>query len=168
MDSSDERYAVYAEFGFAAEKAQCLELDAGNVILSILHFWRGNEELDEASQEWFGHLLADMNRRTLGTLFRHLKGLATYDGSILDAIDTALEKRNHLMHRFFPSHNFAIFSDAGRLAMIDELHEIQRELDHASIILNLVAGNMDKARGKQAPSPEFLEQLRTDGKRLAI
>jgi hypothetical protein len=168
MDSSDERYAVYAEFGFAAEKAQCLELDAGNVILAHLQFWRGNRDVDEETREWFRQLASDMNRRTLGNLLKHRKGLATYDENILDAIDAALEKRNYLVHRFFPSHNFAIFSVEGRQEMVEELQEIQRQFDRATMMLNGIAGTLDKAAGKEPLSQELLEQLVADGKSIAI
>ena len=47
---------------------------------------------------------------------------------MLDIIDTGLERRNYLMHNFFRTHNFAMFDETGRQAMLEELKNIQEHL----------------------------------------
>lgn len=159
---------VYMQFGLAAEKSQCLEMDAGNLILAWITLFIPTERLDRNTAEWFQQILDDVNRRTLGNLLRLVKTMGTVDQSIQDSLEVALKKRNYLMHRFFSAHNFAIYSDEGRHEMVKELQEIQAIFDYTSSVLKAMARALDGLSGRESPSPKLLEKLVSEGKQLAI
>ena len=47
----------------------------------------------------------EVNRRTLGSLLKNIKSVITFDHSILQIVDEALECRNYLTYKFFRTHN---------------------------------------------------------------
>jgi hypothetical protein len=170
MSNAADEYDVYAEFGMTAEKAQSLEVAAGNVALSYLtlfYLYKTNTVSPEVT-EMFGGIIDDLNAKTLGRLLRHVKSIGTVDDKILHAVDEALERRNYLIHRFFPTYNFAIFSETGRQEMIDELREIRGKLAFAEGILNAMAENFDTLAGRGGVSEKIAEELRSKGKRVKI
>src|SRR5262245_37080207 len=128
MSAPIDQYQVYAEFGIAAEKAQILEVAAGNVALSFLAIFVNPDHISIEQRELFRSMVYDLNQKTLGRLLRSIKNLATFDQSIFQTVDEALERRNYLTHHFFRTHNFAFFDPAGRELMIRELKDIQRKL----------------------------------------
>lgn len=168
MECPEDQYELYAQFGIASEKAQCLEMDAGNALLSYVTMFIPNEKIDAEISEWFRHLVEDVNRRTLGNLLTKVRDMGILDQFILDAVNDALERRNYLMHRFFPAHNFAIFSAEGRRTMTAELRDIQQKLDRARIMLMGMASTMEQFAGREARTQEFLDRLGADGKRVGI
>jgi hypothetical protein len=163
-----DQYELYAEFGIAAEKAQVLEIDAGNVALSFLAFFFKTNELTTEQIEMFRSIDRDLNRKTLGALLKYVKTTANIDDYILQALDDALEKRNFLTHKFFLTHNFAIYSAVGRKEMIQELKEIQNTLGLAHWMLHGLSEGLDKLSGKSGVDLDLVKQLETQGKRLKL
>src|ERR1700730_14095644 len=90
----------------------------------------------------------DLNRKTLGQLLGAVKRFATYGDEILETMDEALIKRNYLMHRFFPYHNFALFSAEGRREMLAELDEIQQKLNLAHVMLSTLCDGLHHIAGR--------------------
>lgn len=168
MDLAEDQRQLYAEFGIAAEKAQILEMEAGNVALAFIALFVGTDHITPEKRELFRGLVHDVNSKTLGALLRSIKAMAKFDDSLLKIVDDALERRNYLAHRFFPSHNYAIFDEAGRQTMISELQEIQATLDRAHRALSAVSSLLAQMAGRpdlpEAMAKEFIEQ----GKRLSI
>ena len=116
MDVPPDLYELYAEFGMAAEKAQVLEVEAGNVGLAFLAiFVKPGERITEERREFFRQIVEDANRQNLGKLLRVVKSIGTYSNSMITTIDKALERRNYLTHHFFRTHNFAICNALPRL-----------------------------------------------------
>src|SRR6202011_5437298 len=109
-----DQLEVYTQFGIAAEMAQVLEVDAGNVALAVVALFTDVDKITPEQTEWFRTLIEDLSTRTLGRLLRSDKNLVTCDDNFVETVDEALIKRNYLMHRFFPYHNFALFSAEGR------------------------------------------------------
>jgi hypothetical protein len=58
-------------------------------------------------------VLDDLNSRTLGALLKIVKNIASLDAETDARLKDALKRRNYLMHHFFPTHNFAIYSAEG-------------------------------------------------------
>jgi len=168
METPKDLYELYAEFGLAAEKAQALEVEAGNVGLAFLSAFVGTNQITEEDRARFRGLVDDANRKTLGTLLKVIKSLGRFDQSILDAIDEALERRNYLMHKFFRYHNFAICSEAGRKRMIEELREIQRKLALAHAMLHGISCTLVALAGRPAGSEELEAQFICEGDRVDI
>ena len=88
-------------------------MDAGSVALAFLAVFVKTEEVNDDQGAVFRSIVDDVNSKTLGQIFKHVEGIATFDSSILSAIDEALEQRNYLMHKFFRTHNFAIHGGGG-------------------------------------------------------
>lgn len=168
METPKDLYELYAEFGLAAEKAQVLEVEAGNVSLAFLSAFVGTNQITEEDRARFRALVDDANRKTLGALLKLIKSLGKFDQSILDAIDEALERRNYLTHKFFRHHNFAICSEAGRKRMIEELREIQRKLALAHAMLYGISCTLAALAGRPAGSEELEAQFVREGKRVDI
>ena len=168
MDLSEDQRQLYVEFGIAAEKAQVLEFEAGNVALSFVTFFVDTSRIGPDETAMFRSLVDDVNRQTLGTLLRRLKAIAEFDESLLAIVDEALERRNYLAHRFFPSHNYAIFDEAGRRAMVDELKVIQAKLDRAHQALSAISSLLNKMAGHPELSEATAQELIAQGKRLKL
>jgi hypothetical protein len=171
MSMPADQYELYAEFGIAAEKAQVLELEAGNVALLYMALVFKAEEIGDEQRNMFRSILDDCDRSTLGRLLRQVKSIGEFDESILCAVDEALERRNHLMHKFFRTHNFAILGEPGRKTMIEELKEIQCKLDRAHTMLLGVAGILQKLAGLDDVPDEVtkrLELIQKQGKRVDL
>lgn len=168
MTFSQEQLELYAEFGITAEKAQVLEVEAGNVALSFVALFVDTSRIGPEEREFFRQLVDDVNGKTLGALLRSIKSWANFDEALLTIVDEALERRNYLAHRFFPSHNFAIFSEAGRQVMIEELKTIQGTLDRAHSALSAVSALLVKMAGHPEAIEAVAEQLAARGKRLNL
>jgi hypothetical protein len=168
MSLPPDQYELYAEFGIAAEKAQVLEVNAGNVALEFVALFVNTDQISTEQREMFRSIVDGVNRKTLGRLLERIKGLATFDQSILQTVDDALERRNYLTHHFFRSHNFAIFDVAGRKAMVEELKDIQRKLDLAGKMLDLVSELLLRVAGRDGVSEELARQFQGQGKRVDI
>jgi hypothetical protein len=94
MSMPPGQYELYAQFGIAAEKAQTLELEAGNFVLSYLGFFFKPGQITEEQREFLSSLVDDMNHKTLGRLLKSIKGLATFDQNFISTVEGALERRN--------------------------------------------------------------------------
>jgi hypothetical protein len=172
MNMPADQYDLYAEFGMAAEKAQVLELDAGNIALLYAALVVKNEKISGEQRGMLRDILDDCDRSTLGKLLRQVKSIGEFDESILRAVDEALERRNYLTHKFFRTHNFAILGEAGRRTMIEELKEIRSKLDLAramllgvTAILQKLSGLDDRLSGEIAKQ---LEAVQREGKRIDL
>jgi hypothetical protein len=168
MDVPTNLYELYAEFGIAAEKAQVLEVEAGNVALSFLALFAKTDQITDEQREMFRSIVDDVNRKTLGALLKHIKTIGTFDQAILDAVDKALEQRNYLTHNFFRSHNFAILNEEGRKVMVEELKDIQKKLSLAHAMLCGVSSTLIAMSDRTGLSEKITENLVTRGKRVEI
>jgi hypothetical protein len=167
MDIPADQLEVYIQFGIAAELAQGLEVDAGNVALAYLALFFDADKITPDQTEWVRSLTEDLNRKTLGQLLRSIKNIATHGDEILKAWDEALVKRNYLMHRFFPFHNFALFSVEGRREMLAELDEIRSKLYLAHVMLNGLHDTLHILAGRSLEDQQRVsERLLARGRRV--
>ncbi len=163
---------LYCEFGRAAEMAQVVEFEAGNFALVYATMLVDTSNITKEQREIFRALIQDVNKRTFGNLLREIQKMVQIDDSMLTTVNDALEKRNYLMHRFFPAHNFAIHSVEGRAAMITELSEIQTSLSLAHATLSAMTDSLDRLLaelfGRKVISREEAFTLMAVGKRVDI
>jgi len=164
MNMPAGQYELYAEFGMVAEKAQVLEVAAGNVALGFLAMFVKTDEITPEQTEMYRAIVDDVNRRTFGSLLKHLKKTMNLSGPIINVIDEALERRNYLTHHFFRTHNFALYSEKGRETMTAELKEIGGKLDLAKHILDAMAELM---AGRKTDTGT-IEKLIARGKKVNI
>ena len=168
-DVPSDQLEVYTQFGIAAEMAQVLEVDAGNVALAVVALFTDVDKITPEQTEWFRTLIEDLSTRTLGRLLRSVKNLVTCDDNFVETVDEALIKRNYLMHRFFPYHNFALFSAEGRREMLAELDEIQQKLNLAHVMLSTLCDGLHHIAGRGTileDAARESERLRARGRRL--
>src|SRR5713101_2524932 len=163
-----DQYDLYAQFGIAAEKAQTLEVEAGNFVLTYLGLFFKPGQITEEQREFLSSLVDDMNHKTLGRLLKSIKGLGTFDQGFLATVERALERRNYLTHHFFRSHNFAINSAEGRRTMIAELKNIQEELGLALAHLSAASSSLQGLTGWGKAIDERVQEIIRDGRRIEI
>lgn len=168
----DDLRELYYEFGRAAEMAQLMETEAGNLALVYATMLVDTSKITDEQREFFRALVQDVNKRTFGNLFRQIQKLGQIDGSILAAVNDALEKRNYLTHQFFRKHNFAIHSVEGRKTMLAEIREIQGALSLAHTMLSGMTGSLSqllaKLFGRKVLSEQEALALMAEGKRVDI
>ena len=123
------REEVYAKFGLTAEAAQLFETELGTMLLA-----REGEERGwhlKANPEEAAEFYEKLNRKTLGQILTSLREYLDLDEQVAESFELALKARNRLNHGFFERHNFAIYAEAGRDAMIDELETMRSQLIEA-------------------------------------
>jgi len=165
MDIPKDLYELYAEYGIAAEKAQVLETEAGNVAIAFVTLLVGIDELDDKKKKFYSNLVKDVNRKTLGNLLKHIKTIVDFDEKGIEIIDEALKQRNYLAHHYFRVHNFAIFRADDRKKMVQELKEIQKKLDMAHANLISISSLLEKLSCLDLPD---VEKLVKAGKKVKI
>lgn len=163
-----DQHSLYAEFGMAAEQAQLLEVEAGNVGLSFVALVLPPDKATPEQRAFFKSLADDADRQTLGALLKIVKSLGTIDQSILDAVDEGLKARNYLMHRFFRHHNFALFSEPGRKQMLEDLQEVRRKIDRAHAMLHGMAATLQGIAGIPDVSTQIAEAFVQAGRRVDL
>lgn len=168
MSIPSDQYDLYAQFGIAAEKAQTLELEAGNFVLTYLGLFFKPGQITEEQRGFLSSLVDDMNHKTFGRLLKSIRGLATFDQSFLATVESALKRRNYLTHHFFRSHNFAIYSEEGRRSMIEELRKIQEEFNRAHAILSAASGALQRHTRLPCVTEEQTQKLVAEGRRIEI
>ena len=123
------REEVYAKFGLAAEAAQLFETELGTMLLAREgeeRGWHLNANPDEAAEFY-----EKLNRKTLGQIIASLREYLDLDEHLDGWFELALNARNRLNHGFFQRHNFAIYTEAGREAMVKELEAMHLDLVQA-------------------------------------
>ena len=168
MNIPADQYELYAQFGIAAETAQTLETEAGNFLLAYLGLVFKPGQITEEQRDLLRSVVDDLNHKTLGRLLKSVKGLATFDQRFLSTIEAALERRNFLTHYFFRPHNFAIHSEEGRKAMIEELKRVQEELSLARAMLSAASSALMGLTGLGSVTDAQVQELLAEGKRIGI
>ena len=168
----DDLSELYYEFGRAAEVAQTMELEAGNLALVYATILLDTSTITDEQRESFQALVQDVNKRTFGNLFRQIQNIGRIDDGAIATVNEALEKRNYLMHKFFRKHNFAIDSAEGRKAMLAEIREIQVSLSLAHAVLSAMTASLSqllaKLFGRKVLSEQEALRLMAQGKRVDI
>lgn len=159
---------LYAKFGRTAEMAQVMELEAGNLALSYVLIAFDVNNLTKEQKLFLKSLSEDIDRRTFGNLANILKKSMNIDKTIKDRIDSALEKRNYLTHRFFRTHNFAIHSAEGRAKMIEELSNLYEAFYIAHTLLHGMTHTLNKLFGNPNITEEQAKKLLEKAKRVEL
>ena len=159
---------LYAQFGRTAEMAQVMELEAGNLALAYALIAFDVNNLTKEQKLFLKSLSDDVDRRTFGNLLKILKKSMNVEQTIEEAIDSALEKRNYLMHRFFRAHNFAIHSIEGRVKMSEELSELYKVFSFAHALLNGMTHTLNEAFDNPNITEEQAKKFMDEGRRIEI
>jgi hypothetical protein len=117
---------VYCKFGFAAEAAQLLETQLGNMLL--LHRCLDAGLLDRGDPVMASSIFQSVNRHTLGQLLKSLNNHTQSLDTLTDLLSAALKERNRLFHSFYREHNLRRNSEQGRVIMLEDLEGIHTAL----------------------------------------
>lgn len=159
---------VYLNFGITAKKAQVLEVEASNAIMAYVVLFVLTDQTTNEEKRNLKRISEEVDRKTLGNLLRKIKGIVSFDEKAKDHIDQALKKRNYLIHEFYKHHNFAINSEEGRSEMLEELKGIGQKLDIAHNQLSVITELLTQLDKRTVMSPEEIEKLVEDGKKINI
>ena len=117
---------VYRKFGEAAEAAQLLETELGNLLLT--HECIEADLLQSPEPDRATAIYDQINRKTLGQLIRSLGAAVDPVADLEQILSDALTARNRLTHSFYLRHNFRRNSDDGRDVMLRNLETLHRSL----------------------------------------
>ena len=149
-----------------------METVDGNLALVYSTILIKTSKITEEQRAFFHSLIKDINARTFDNLFREIIKMVAIDDSILATAEEALDKRNHLVQKFFREHNLATYSADGRLSMLAELREIQETLnrEHAMLtdMTKLLSQLLAKLKGHEILSGQMAHSLMADGKRVEM
>jgi len=142
---------VYCKFGYAAEAAQLLETELGNVLMihGLAEENLVNQLNPNRAAEWFRQI----DKHTLGQLITKLKAKNQSITNLEDVLTKALDERNRLFHSFYREHNFRRNSDEGRQRMLDDLESIHKTvLDAYKAVMLLSGVDLDKLSATELPT----------------
>ncbi len=167
-DYPEDLKALYFEFGRTAEMAQVMEIEAGNFALAFVSLAFDPEKITDDERRYFSAIIDDVNSRTFGNLLKQIRKIGSISEGIETTINDALEKRNHLIHGFFRSHNFRINSEEGRKEMRVELEKIYESLSRAHATLSGMTHTFNQALGRPNITREEALKLMKEGKKVGI
>jgi hypothetical protein len=151
MPTLDE---VYRQFGEAAEAAQMLETELGNLAIDV-----GITENEPAllnNPKNAHELLERINRKTFGQLLGGLKGKAEALQHLELILTKALQARNRLSHSFYREHNYRRNSEEGRSIMLEDLRGVHQTIFSAYKAL-LEASGVDFGEPYTSPPTNHLK-----------
>jgi hypothetical protein len=114
-ENSSEK-EVFAFFGLASYYAQVVEQ-------AVIHFaivLKSSGKTRITGQD-IDSLFERFEKQPMGPLLKEARKLGPIPAELDNQLSSMLQRRNHLIHRFFSEHSEDFMSDAGRSAMIAEL-----------------------------------------------
>ena len=135
---SEQIKEVYANFGLAIYKAQCLEHGLVNALV-FLDLIPNRQQFSKATPEWTELVDSFMDSKfefTLGKMIRALKQTTVVPVDLEDLLSTALSKRNWLAHSYFRERAETFLTESGRMSMLAELEEAQVIFSQADTALD--------------------------------
>jgi len=139
LDTAKE---IYTDFGFTVYRAQCLEMDAGNLLVTFIGV-AGKIE----NPEMVDALYRSIDRDTFGQLLKVIKKTVDFSEDSMKHIDDALKNRNFLIHHFFRKHAIDMLSEKERSGMKKELEAIKRSFNIAEAIIKTISLALLKTLG---------------------
>ena len=119
MDPDSEQIKeVFARFGVAMYRAQCLERQLALILAT--KYRSGPAKITKTE---FDNILAGLFSRTLGHLVSKIGEIAEISEDEKEQLRKALKRRNWLAHQYFWERAAAFMSDSGRDSMIEEIQE---------------------------------------------
>lgn len=130
---------VYAMFGEAAEAAQLLETQIGNLLIKAAiekHGFRTKQNVPLAKK-----ILGEIDRKTLGQLIKALSNSGPINEGLQELLGVALNERNRLNHAFYRQHNLRRNTESGRALMIEDLKGIHDRILDAYVAALALEGH---------------------------
>ncbi|EHN8912880.1 hypothetical protein ABFO89_002028 [Enterobacter hormaechei] len=161
MDTSEHCKEVYAYFGLAMYRAQCVEQSIVQLLI-FFDFFTKNVPTFTTHDKWeveFDKFDKVLSEKTMGQLLGLIRKLELLDGNIEIMLSTTLKKRNWLAHSFFVDHAVDFINKNGRDQMIRELNDSIELFNSIEDILNPIARN---AALKYGLTDELLDKIQSE------
>ncbi len=161
MDTSEHCKEVYAYFGLAMYRAQCVEQSIVQLLI-FFDFFKENAPKFESREKWeadFDRFDDALSKKTMGRLVGAIKEIGVLDSDIENTLSVALQKRNWLAHAYFVDRALDFINEAGRNKMISELEEAIQLFNSVEDILNPISRS---AAIKYGLTDEVLEKLNNE------
>lgn len=149
MDVSEQCREVYAHFGLAMYRAQCVEQSIIQLLI-FFGFFPKHVPNFTSKEQWvadFDYFTGDLSLKTMGQLIKQLRDLNAIDAEGDAKLSDALKKRNWLAHSFFVDHALTFLSEKGRWEMVQELENCTTYFNEVEEILNPIACNLGEKYG---------------------
>lgn len=149
MEKSEHCKEVYAHFGLALYRAQCVEQSISQLLI-FFDFFHKNVLTATSQADWeskFETYDEALSKKTMGQLLKNLALLGMLDNGIETLLGDALSKRNYLAHRFFVENAYNFLSSAGRNLMIVELETIRDLFNKIEDVLNPITSELCEKYG---------------------
>ncbi len=119
LEESDELNEVYRLYGIAAHNCSNIEYRIAHLLLGPK--WAATKELDA---EKVTKIADALYSKPLGALLKEYKQHYEFSEQTIKAMDTILDKRNYLIHRFFGAYGKRMHNKEVPREMIKELTDI--------------------------------------------
>ena len=119
LPETEQLNELYRLYGIAAHN--CSNIEYRIVYLLLGPKWKQTENLNP---EKVTEVYDKLQRLPLGSLLKEYKQHFSFTEKQLELMDTVLEKRNYLTHRFFGTYGKKMHDPAVQEKMISELKEL--------------------------------------------
>ncbi|QQA77087.1 hypothetical protein [Pectobacterium parmentieri] len=161
MDTSEHCKEVYAYFGLAMYRAQCVEQSIVQLLI-FFDFFKENVPKFSTSEKWevdFDRFDDMLSKKTMGNLLNSIKKLSVLDDDIENTLSLALKTRNWLAHAYFVDHALDFINESGRNKMITELEKVIELFNSVENILQPISSS---AALKYGLTDEVLEKIKKE------
>ena len=158
MDTSEHCKEVYAYFGLAMYRAQCVEQSIVQLLI-FFDFFTINVPAFSTRDKWeegFDRFDKELSEKTMGQLLNLIRKLEILDRDNEIILSNVLKKRNWLVHSFFVDYALDFMSENGRNNMIDELSNSIALFNSVEDILKPISHN---AALKYGLTDEVLDEI---------
>ena len=127
LETEEEQLnAVFACFGSAVQHSQLFEQGLTRFLKMYNKIASDSLSIDDLGKKMtMGQLLSKVRQR-----------VTIKEDSVEEGFSTALDQRNYLVHRFFLERNSGLESTEGRMGLLTELVEIERNLERCRVMIN--------------------------------
>lgn len=150
LASSDDDKEVYAFAGLALYAANLVEASLINLAVGLRL-----DKVQGITREVFESTFSGMERKTLGSLLAAARAHRPFDADTDVVLESALTKRNELVHAFFREHGADLTHRRGRAHLIEALREMIALFQRADRLLTPIYEDLWVKFGI---TPEFVER----------
>jgi len=111
--------AVLTWFGAAAAAAQTFETSLATFTIVM----RLSEIPGMVPYDLVANPFQSLEKKTLGHVLSQARGIVSFHESLDEALQEAVNTRNHLFHHFFATNGSKMESEIGRAALVEELQK---------------------------------------------
>lgn len=114
-DDDEKHRLIYAYFGLAVFESQCLE-ECFSLMLTTDRIFKRKVKTNREVNENIDSI--EQSKKTMGKFINEVKKSYNLPKELKEDLEKLLENRNYLIHKYFKQKIHLVYSDAGRIEMI--------------------------------------------------